>query len=220
MSKSGEKPYQCADCGHVFTTWTNHHGSTWWNCKKCHNQNSRSLCLTDEGKELRKVEADNYIDAQLVFYNIHLDRGEGHRERYQWLLETLESMGTELWEVLKFQSGSVEELFKRYEITKDDFEVRHVKLSTDHLSANQWLIPEGPRVFDSHQIIYPNKNIKMGYYLKINDEIRKLRTNRLACGYCGYQSDEGKVGDQHCDAEKCGSTPVEVGTLRRVREYA
>jgi DNA-directed RNA polymerase subunit RPC12/RpoP len=199
-SKSGDKPYKCADCGSTFITWTNHHGTTWNNCKKCSNQNSLSLCMTDEGIALRQEDRDNTIEVEIVTYRLNTDTPEG-REQYDKILEHLEEMGTKWWQVMEFQAGSIKHLIKRFQdpeqLNKLQGYIRtdRIKLSTRWISSNQWNEPDGPRVFDSHEIEYPNKPVKEGYYLIITDEIRELRHNRLQCGYCGFQSTEGQVGD-------------------------
>ncbi len=226
MSKSGDKPYKCADCGTHFITWTNHHGTTWNNCKKCSNQNSLSLCMTDEGIALRQVDRDNTIEADIITYRLNMDLEED-RTIYSDIKQTLKEMGTKLWQVHHFQGGSTIYLVKRFKDPEQETQYKgymkedKIKLSTNHMFDNQWTEPDGPRICDSHEVEYPNSSIKEGYFIKITDEIRDLRHNRLKCGYCGFQTLEGQVGDQHCDDEKLASynsvTPTEVGQLRRVR---
>jgi len=220
MSMSN-KPYKCADCGVEFETDTNHHKSTWNNCKVCRNQNSRSLCMTEEGSILRE-EGRTTITTQIVCYRYDVCRPD-HRVAHELVLDTLAEMRTKLGGVLKCQANSTKLLVGKYGIEKcGETTTSDIELNTDYLYDNQWLTPDGPRVFDSHEVIYPNKDIKEGYYLVITDEIRALRHNRLRCGYCGHQEDEGdlKVGDTHCDKERVGSSPESTGLMRRVRKLA
>ena len=76
-----------------------------------------------------------------------------------------------------------------------------IELETDHLFDNQWNSTTH-RVFDwaqDHPIDF-DKRIKRGHYLDITDEMRELRRNRMACGYCGKQepAQKGNVFCPHC----------------------
>lgn len=225
MSKSGDKPLMCADCGAHFIRWTNHHNDTWNNCKDCGMGNSRSLCMTKEGIALRQKERDNKIELEIVTYCFDVSQDED-RLAYTMLKKGMDILGVKLWEVHHFQSSPIKHLLKRFRdkeecSTNTYVHTNKIELSTVYMFSNQWLSPDGPRVFDSHEIIHPNHCIKEGYYLVITDEVRELRHNRLQCRYCGEQSLEGQVGDQHCDEKRLSSygdpTPLEVGQLTRVR---
>lgn len=65
-----------------------------------------------------------------------------------------------------------------------------VELDTKFLFNNQWNTTEASlnlRVFDWSEEIYPNKDIKEGYYLTPTDEMKEIRENTFQCGYCGKQ---------------------------------
>lgn len=76
-----------------------------------------------------------------------------------------------------------------------------IELETDHVFNNQW-DSTTHRVFDWAQD-YPidfDKRIKRGHYLDITAEMRELRRNTMACGYCGKQepAQKGNVFCPHC----------------------
>lgn len=80
-----------------------------------------------------------------------------------------------------------------------DLDGQTIELETKHLFGNQWNTAgdKGRRVFDwalcSHiagcQISADNapSHIRRGHYLEQTDEMRELRRNTNACGYCGHQ---------------------------------
>lgn len=87
-----------------------------------------------------------------------------------------------------------------------------VQLETAHLFINQWntapikgMTDKGLRVFDWAQD-YPSnlsgcaKNIKRGHYLQQTEEMREIRRNTCACGYCGKQepAQKGYIFCPHC----------------------
>lgn len=70
-----------------------------------------------------------------------------------------------------------------------------VELETEHLFSDQWNTapipgldsPTGYRVFDWASDVVENHNIRCGHYLTQTQEMRDIRRNTVACGYCGYQ---------------------------------
>lgn len=65
-----------------------------------------------------------------------------------------------------------------------------VELETKHLFDNQWNAKLGStevRLFDWYEGIYPNRDIKIGHWLEQTLEMKAIRQNTLACGYCGFQ---------------------------------
>ena len=79
-----------------------------------------------------------------------------------------------------------------------------IELETAHLFSNQWnsapiegFSTIGYRLFDWAQdsLWYKgreNRIIKQGYYLEQTDEMREVRANTMACGYCGKQEPAAK----------------------------
>lgn len=108
-----------------------------------------------------------------------------------------------------------------------------VTLETKHLFNNQWntapiegVSTVGLRVFDWAQdaIFRPyngseNKTIKRGYYLDQTDEMREIRRNTDACGYCGKQEPaaKGYVFCPHClDSEYLKESDLLLTRMRAV----
>lgn len=78
---------------------------------------------------------------------------------------------------------------------------------------NQWNTTCGFRVFDWYEGIYPNRNIKKGYYLDVTSEMKSLRDSLLRCGYCGHTV---TVPQSFCTS--CiGSTHLTVSDLKLLR---
>jgi hypothetical protein len=94
-----------------------------------------------------------------------------------------------------------------------------IELDTAHLDANQGNTLAGVRVFDwaeryLSRSMGMNPDIKSGHYLEQTDEMRSIRANTAACGYCGHREPVGQ--NQFCP--KCiGSEylkPTELHLLR------
>lgn len=90
-----------------------------------------------------------------------------------------------------------------------------IKLETEHLFHNQWNSAprageeRGLRVFDWFEVIFPNRNVVEGYFLKITPEMRDLRRRTIKCGWCGNQKlvpfGKDLEGNTFCD--KCLDGP-------------
>lgn len=98
-----------------------------------------------------------------------------------------------------------------------------VSLETAHLFDNQWntgadceALPNY-RVFDFAFDYKPNGNswCKRGHWLEQTDEMREMRRNTMACGYCGKQepAQNGYVFCPHCLGSEY-LTEKELGLLR------
>ena len=64
------------------------------------------------------------------------------------------------------------------------------RVETKHLFNNQYNT-ETHRVFEWSECIFPNKNIKEGYYIKDTEgfrELKELAKRTYQCGYCGHQT--------------------------------
>src|SRR5574343_1459067 len=71
-----------------------------------------------------------------------------------------------------------------------NLETREVLLSTKFLFSNQWneensAEQTGRLLFDWCEPIFPNKNIKEGYYLIPTPKMEEVRQTTYKCGYCG-----------------------------------
>lgn len=79
------------------------------------------------------------------------------------------------------------------------------KIETKQLFSNQYNTMSGKRIFDWQEHIFPNKDIKDGYYIEYNEELQQAkeeqynRENQVKfCGFCGKQykqSDQDYCGD-------------------------
>lgn len=103
-----------------------------------------------------------------------------------------------------------------------------VDLETAHLFDNQWNtapIPgkseTGLRVFDWALDYKPNgsPDIKRGHYLEQTEEMRQVRADRIACGYCGKQApaSSGLKFCPHCiGSEYLKSSDLHLTRMRGV----
>lgn len=81
-----------------------------------------------------------------------------------------------------------------------------VTLKTKHLFGNQWntapaagVSDKGLRVFDwALESVHQQPHIRRGHYLVQTDEMREIRRNTVACGYCGHQ-EAAQRGSVFCD---------------------
>lgn len=94
---------------------------------------------------------------------------------------------------------------------KPELDGTAIELETKHLFANQWNtapIPGvsdlGLRIFDwakdSNVPGWCADNIAQGHWIEQTDEMREIRRNTIACGYCGRQEPaaKGYVFCPHC----------------------
>lgn len=129
-----------------------------------------------------------------------------------------------------------------YHQTGRKFDGQTITLETAHLFNNQWntgpiegVTNEGLRVFDWAQDALfdyrgdPNRTIKQGYYLDQTPEMREIRRNTVACGYCAKQEPaaKGYVFCPHCldfeflkeaDLPMTRMLPVEVDRFKTALE--
>lgn len=101
-----------------------------------------------------------------------------------------------------------------------------ITLETEHLFENQWntapvegVTKNGLRVFDWKIDVWPNNKIKSGHYLEQTDEMREVRRNTDACGYCGKQEPaaKGYVFCPHClDSEYLKAEELHLTRMRPV----
>lgn len=100
-----------------------------------------------------------------------------------------------------------------------------VELETNHVFNNQWnsapipgISENGFRLFNWSECVYPNVDIKEGYYLDQLPEMVEVLRNTAACGYCGKQEpmQKGNVFCPHC----LGSQYLKVDQLHLTRMQA
>lgn len=68
-----------------------------------------------------------------------------------------------------------------------EVDVITVELNETKLFRNQFNTGEDFRCFDWFEYVYPNKDIKRGYFVSNYSELEELRAQVNACGWCGHQ---------------------------------
>lgn len=147
------KKYECPTCGQESNHSTNHYGEIYSGCKNC--GASVLYCVESEGYAERESMTQNWV--HIYFYRFDIGE-ECQKQAYKALKKTLESQGRKAFKsyctykyMEELKSGAV--LFKVY--NKDTFE-------------NQYITDKG-RLFNWFEEVVPNKDIKVGYYLYIQD---------------------------------------------------
>ena len=125
------------------------------------------------------------LKTQLTNYNFDV-RNADEKAAYAVLTKQLKREGLRLFDVHEFQAKG--------RIT----ESQTVELETKHLFNNQWNTTDGRRIFDWFEVIYPNRNLKKGYYLTQTAEMRDIRSSTYQCGYCGKQYHNPEEGKTLC----------------------
>ena len=138
------------------------------------------------------------------------------------------------WAELK--ARLVSECYRRFEALVMPGESHHrehiepldgqeITLELKHVFNNQWntgptaTSGSGLRVFDWHQHYQPfNKDLKIGHWLEMTDEMREVRRNTMACGYCGHQ-ERAQRGNVFCP-ECLGSEYLKSTELHLTRMKA
>jgi len=147
------KKYHCPTCGQESNHNTNHYGEIYSGCKNC--GGSVLYCIEDEGYKERDSMSQKWV--RIHFYRF--DIGESaQKEAYKALKKTLESQGRKKFKSIvsykymeELRLGAV--LFKAYNPETFD---------------NQYITDKG-RLFNWFESYVPNKDIKSGYYLYIQD---------------------------------------------------
>lgn len=127
------------------------------------------------------------IKTKIKYYRYELDKPQDNKE-YKLLCENLKNKGLKLFDAISLNNyqQKTEHFNKIKELEQRGF----IELDTTYLFNNQWNTTEESfnlRVFNWYEEIYPNKQIKEGYYLEITEEMKNLLKNTFSCGYCGKQ---------------------------------
>jgi len=126
------------------------------------------------------------IKTEISFYEFDISIPT-ERERYNKLVKTLKAKGLKVFDT--YQTGDYE-THKAFNDKIKSLVKTGVELETKHIFNNQWNTSKKShdlRVMDWAEAIYPNKDLKRGYYLTLSDEIKELRKNSFKCGWCGKQ---------------------------------
>lgn len=119
-------------------------------------------------------------------------RDSEEKKAYKALRKQLTAMGLRV-----FETHGHERL--HYQIGRE-LDGRTIELETRHLFKDQWntapiagISENGYRVFDWAQDYLPNRDpyVKQGYWLEQTADMRAVRENTEACGYCGKQEPAG-----------------------------
>lgn len=107
-----------------------------------------------------------------------------YNELQQWeeLKSKLKSAGNILTEHRVYSAGR----YNMYYI----LEGKSMEVEPDFLFRDQWNVKVegvGLRVHDWLLEVCENKDIKVGYYIELTDDMKKLREKRFKCGFCGTQ---------------------------------
>lgn len=136
------------------------------------------------------------IKTTLHYYRFDLSDDNQDLE-YMSLINKLKSEGRSLFD----SHANMGKEGREYREKIASYNKKIIELETEYIFNNQWNTVEGLRVFDWAESIYPNKNIKEGYYLELNDEIRYIRENNTRCHYCGKMSEITEVKSFNLNTE-------------------
>lgn len=143
------RKYQCPVCKTIKSHETNHIGEIYAGCKKC---NSTVLyCIEKEAKEQRKKLP--FRKAKIHTYRFDVSKKD-EREQYKKVCAFIGS------ETPKYDVFTP---FKLSYMMKHDG--KRIKLYNPNQWEHQFVSSIG-RVHSWYEQIYPNKNIKSGYYLQ------------------------------------------------------
>jgi hypothetical protein len=150
-----KKKYACPTCGWKYTTETNHFGEIYRHCSQC--DSSVLYCLEPEAKELlvgRQVE-----EALLAYYYYDLTQPEDAK-RYDLVLDYARDEKLNKWERFQNIGCRVSHFFKAIRAS-----TRVVNVY-DRIQFNDQFVTSLGRLHKWDEAVYPNKNIKEGYFLK------------------------------------------------------
>ena len=126
------------------------------------------------------------IKTVLHYYHFDISK-EDEVNEYKKLCKNLESTN-----LVKF-AGIGNDDYQHYKKHIIPIDGKTIHLETKHLFNNQWntaptdTSEHGLRVFDWDECIFPNKDIKQGYWLEQTEEMKRVRKNTFKCGFCGAQ---------------------------------
>lgn len=122
---------------------------------------------------------------QTTLHTYRYDLGDpAQKAEYEALKARLKAMG-----LRKLHMGG----FTRSPYTVASLDGATVELDTAHLFDNQWnatLNGADVRLFDwfsDAAVTWGNSKMRAGHWLEQTDEMREVRRNTYACGYCGHQ---------------------------------
>lgn len=165
------KQYYCPLCGNEEKHSTNHYGTIYCACKNC---GSTCLYCKDFLEGVTKI-SKKIVNVRLKTYCYNISIPE-ERLEYKHFLENMKENYP--FKCLKsFSSHKRMELIKKHQGEEIDIYI-------DSMFSNRAYTNIG-HLFYWYEEVYPNKNIKSGYYLIDIDELIKTLKNTWICEYCG-----------------------------------
>lgn len=145
------KDYYCPTCGNEETHSTNHHGEIYCRCLKC---GAGTLYCKEETFKGRE-----YVNARMCRYRYNLEN-KHERAAYAAMLDSLAASGVRCFGVLETPQTAKAELSHAGGV--------FLRLYKPFLWEGQYVSNVG-RLHAWKEYIYPNKNIKEGYFLEITE---------------------------------------------------
>lgn len=161
------KLYRCTTCGSEFETSTNHEGEIYGSCKKCssYGNQSISVCETESAKDARR-ERDS-IRVKVYPYRYDID-DPAQNAAYKAMRDCLRENGFKLFSHITASTKdhcSIAAIVRHMQSGAINMEV-----FTDWSGGQQWAIAyPGGRLHAWEEAAYPNKAIKFGYHIAIED---------------------------------------------------
>jgi len=161
MPEVKARAYECPVCGHKSIKTTNHFGEIYSGCNIC--GSTVLYCIEPEAIEAMK---NREKDTAYIFkYYVNLDStiSDYNAEKTKNYKETIEKL---------------EKRFKKFEVISTGFktlldyidEKEEVVVLDKNTFEDQFISNRG-RIHRWKEIVYPNKNIKAGYYVLFEGEI-------------------------------------------------
>lgn len=149
-----EKPYVCPLCHRESKHQTNHHGEIYVRCINC--GSGVLYCKTDAAL-IAKREAKRIHGVDLCYYKFNLSDPVQH-EAYAALCGVLDKNGFEKFTSVNLAGGRFFDCIK---------EIPWVTIYEPDTFEGQYITNYG-RLHDWYEAIYPNLDIKEGYFLEKN----------------------------------------------------
>lgn len=127
------------------------------------------------------------LKTKITYYRYDISDKE-QKKAYDLLKLEQKKKGIKVFDHISINSYAQKTEF--YNKIKEMEQREFIELETKFIFNNQWNTTEDShnlRVFDWSEEIYPNEDIKEGYYLDVTKEMHDIRKNTFRCGFCGKQ---------------------------------
>lgn len=139
------------------------------------------------------------LETKLHYYYYNVSN-ENDRNEYNELKNRLKSKDYHFFNYMESGFGKTSNFYNEKIKPLDG---KTIELDLKYLFSNQWNTTEKSgnlRVHNWAEPIYPNKDIKRGYWLEITKEMIEVLNNTLKCGYIGEQVDKSHTEKFNLDA--------------------